>query len=174
MLDLTFICENADAVRQNCANLGVAIDLSTLLDLAEKRRSLIAAGDRLRHEQKDVSAQIPKASAENRPALVARGKELRELVSNSEKELADVEAALRVEQLKIPNMTHPDAPIGPDETHSKTIREVGKKPQFTFAPKDHVELMATLDLVDLEAGAKVAGHGFYYLKNEAVLLEMAL
>ena len=74
MLDLTFICENADAVRQNCANRGVSIHLSTLLELAEKRRSLIAAGDGLRHEQKDVSGQIPKASAENRPALVARGK----------------------------------------------------------------------------------------------------
>jgi seryl-tRNA synthetase len=174
MLDLTFICENAEAVRQNCANRGVAIDLSTLLELAERRRSLIATGDRLRHEQKDVSGQIPKASADNRPALVSRGKELRELVATSEKELAELEAALRIEQLKIPNMSHPSAPIGPDETHSKTVREWGSKPRFDFAPKDHVALMAALDLVDLEAGAKVAGHGFYYLKNDAVLLEMAL
>jgi seryl-tRNA synthetase len=152
----------------------VDLDLSRLLELADRRRTLIAAGDKLRHEQKDVSAQIPKASADSRPALVARGKELREQVAANEKELGGLEAGLRAEQARIPNMTHPDAPIGKGESQSRTVREVGKKPSFDFPPKDHVELMAALDLVDLEAGAKVAGHGFYYLKNEAVLLEMAL
>jgi len=81
------------------------------------------------------------------------------------------EHQLRARQMQIPNMTHPAAPIGPDESHSITAREYGTKPQFDFAPKGHVELMEALDLVDLEGGARVAGHGFYFLKNEAVLLE---
>ncbi|MBX3440950.1 MAG: serine--tRNA ligase [Planctomyces sp.] len=174
MLDLTYITENADAVQQNCRDRGVAFEIGELLSLAEQRRTLIAAGDALRHEQKEVSGKIPKAPADERGGLVARGKELRELVSDKEKELAAVESALRARQLQIPNMTHPDAPVGPDESHSRTIREWGDKPKFDFQPRDHVELMSQLDLVDLEGGAKVAGHGFYYLKNEAVLLELAL
>jgi seryl-tRNA synthetase len=174
MLDLTFITDHADAVRENCKNRGVKIDLDELLSLAEKRRSLIGAGDKLRQEQKDVAGRIPKASADERPTLIARGKELRELVSASEKEVAEVEEQLRSWQMQIPNMTHPSAPIGADESQSVTVREYGQKPAFDFAPKGHVELMEALDLVDLEGGAKVAGHGFYFLKNEAVLLEQAM
>ena len=174
MLDLTFITENADAIRENCKNRGVAIDLDELLTLAESRRGLIGAGDKLRQEQKDVAGRIPKASAEERPTLIARGKELRDLVSASEKQVAEVEEQLRARQMQIPNMTHPQAPVGPDESHSVTVREFGTKPSFSFAPKGHVELMEALDLVDLEGGARVAGHGFYFLKNEAVLLEQAL
>lgn len=174
MLDLSFICDHAAAVQENCRNRGVSVDVSKIVGLAEQRRSLIAAGDKLRHEQKEVSGRIPKASTEERPALVARGKELREQAAASEQQVAEIEDQIRAEQLRIPNMTHPDAPIGADESASKTVREWGTKPQFAFAPKDHVELMASLDLVDLEGGSKVAGHGFYYLKNEGVLLELAL
>jgi seryl-tRNA synthetase len=174
MLDLTFIRENAEAVQQSCRNRGVDFDVSNLLKFDEQRRSLIASGDQLRREQKEVSGQIPKATPDSRPALVARGKELRELVAQSEQQLAEIEAGLRTELLRVPNMSHPDAPIGPDESHSKTVHEWGEKPKFDFAPKDHVEIMAALDLLDLEGGAKVAGHGFYYLKNEAVMLELGL
>jgi seryl-tRNA synthetase len=174
MLDLSFICDHAAEVQENCRNRGVNIDVSKLVALADQRRNLIAAGDKLRHEQKEVSGRIPKASPDERPALVARGKELREQVSASEQQVSEIEALIRTEQLQIPNLTHPDAPIGADESASKTVREWGRKPQFGFAPKDHVELMAALDLVDLEGGAKVAGHGFYYLKNEGMLLELAL
>src|SRR5690349_16152882 len=107
MLDLTFITENAEAVRENCKNRGVKIDLDELLALAESRRSLIGAGDKLRQEQKDVAGRIPKASAEERPTLIARGKELRDQVSASEKQVAEVEEQLRSRQMLIPNMTHP-------------------------------------------------------------------
>ena len=70
-------------------------------------------------------------------------------------------------------MTHPDAPIG-GEADARELRVVGTKPQFAFKPKDHVEIAAHLDLIDFEAGGRVAGHGFYFLKNDAVMLEMAL
>lgn len=85
-----------------------------------------------------------------------------------------MEADLRDIQLQIPNLTHPDAPVGKDESGSVTIRTWGEKPKFDFPPLDHVALCEKHDLVDLEAGARVAGHGFYFLKNEAVLLELAL
>lgn len=174
MLDLQFLCDNRELVEQNGRNRGVKLDLSKLIDLAGQRRQLILKGDQLRRDQKEVSSQIPKAPADQKAGLVAKGKELREQITQAEKELAEVEIALREEQMQVPNMTHPDAPVGKDETESRTVREWGTKPQFSFAPKDHVELMTSLDLVDLEAGAKVAGTGFYFLKNEGALLELAL
>lgn len=174
MLDLQFVCDNRELVEQNCRARGVNADLSRLIDLAGQRKQLILKGDQLRRDQKDVSAQIPKAPADQKATLVAKGKEFREQIALAEKELADVEVLLRDEQMQIPNLTHPDAPVGKDESASQTVREWGTKPQFSFAPKDHVELMTNLDLVDLEAGAKVAGTGFYFLKNEGALLELAL
>ncbi len=174
MLDLQFVCENRAAVEENCRNRGVPIDLAQLVSLADRRRQLIASGDQLRHEQKDLSGQIPKAPAADKPGLIARGKELREQITQTEAELVTVEEQLRQEQAQIPNMTHPAAPIGLEESESITAREWGTKPKFDFKPLDHVELMAKLDMVDLEAGTKVAGHGFYFLKNAGALLELAL
>ena len=174
MLDLQFLCENIDAVAENCRNRGLDIDVEKLLGLRARRGELISAGDRLRHEQKQVSTQIPKASAEERPALIARGKELREQINAQDAEQKTVESALLELQLVIPNMTHPDAPVGKTEQESTTLRTSGQIPKFNFPPLDHVQLAEKHDLIDFEAGARVAGHGFYFLKNEAVLLELAL
>jgi len=174
MLDLQFVFDHQDAVRENCLNRGVEVDLDRLLSLRESRASLIVTGDSLRHEQKELSAKIPKASAEEKPTLVARGKELRELVSQNEIQQKEVEGLLRAELARIPNMTHPDAPVSRDPEGSVTVRAWGEIPKFDFKPLDHVALCERHDLLDLEGGARVAGHGFYYLKNEAVLLELAL
>lgn len=174
MLDLAFICDNKDAVAENCRNRGVDVDLDKLIQLRDRRSELIQQGDQLRHDQKETSSQIPKAAADEKQALIARGKELREQVNENEAEQKQVEAELRAEQSRIPNMTHPDAPVGALEEDSVTLRTWGEIPKFDFEPLDHVALAEKHDLVDLEAGSRVAGHGFYFLKNEAVLLELAL
>jgi len=174
MLDLQFICDNQELVAENCRNRGVNADIARIVALKNQRGELIPEGDRLRHEQKEISAKIPKASPQEKQELVARGKELRELVSQNEAALRDLEAELRQVQSQVPNMTHPDAPVGGGEGANKVLRTWGEIPKFSFKPLDHVQLAEQLDLVDLEAGARVAGHGFYFLKNEAVLLEMAL
>lgn len=173
MLDLQFICDNADLIRKNCLDRGVKIDLAELLELRTSRGTLITEGDALRHEQKEVAGQIPKAAPADRPSLIERGKQLKDQVAINEAAFRTVEAELRAAQSRIPNLTHPDAPIG-GEAESVTVREWGRKPKFDFKPLDHVELAARLDLIDFEAGARVAGSGFYFLKNEAVLLELAL
>jgi seryl-tRNA synthetase len=173
MLDLQFICDHRDLVEENCRNRGIDVDLSRLIELRDRRRELIAAGDRLRHRQKEVAGQIPQASAEERPALIEEGKQLKSEVGKNEATLKEVELQLREEQSRIPNLTHPEAPVGGEED-AVTLREWGEKPRFDFQPLDHVELAAKLDLIDFESGAKVTGSGFYFLKNEAVLLELAL
>jgi len=174
MLDLQFICDNRDAVAENCRNRGVEVDIDKLVELRERRSGLIQDGDRLRHDQKATSSQIPKAAADEKQSLIARGKELRGLVGENEVELKQLEADLRIEQARIPNMSHPDAPVSASEEDSVTLRTWGEKPQFDFKPLDHVELAEKNNLLDLEAGSRVAGNGFYFLKNEAVLLELAL
>lgn len=175
MLDLQFISDNAEAVEQNCRNRGVEINLPALLELRQQRSGLITKADEVRREQNELSKRIPaEKDAAAKQTLVARGKELRQTVSDLEGQLKQLETKLREEQSRIPNMTHPDAPVGRLADDNKTVRTWGEPRKFDFAPKDHVALMEQHGLVDLEAGARVAGHGFYYLRNEAVLLEMAL
>ncbi|MEZ6132308.1 MAG: serine--tRNA ligase [Planctomycetaceae bacterium] len=173
MLDLQFICDHADDVKRNCEARGIKVDVDTVVRLRDERNRCIAEGDELRRQQKEASAKIPKASTEERPGLIELGKQLREKISASETEQKDIESRLHAEQILIPNMTHPDAPVGGEDDASE-IRVVGEKPVFDFEPLDHVDIAAKLDLIDFEAGARVAGHGFYYLKNDAVMLEMAL
>ncbi len=175
MLDLQYICDNLDAVTENCINRGVTVDLEQLVTLRKKRNSLIAKGDELRCQQKETSAKIPQATdADEKQKCIALGKKLREQVSANEAKQKEVDATLRNIQATIPNMTHPDAPIGKTDHESTTIRTWGEMPSFDFSPLDHVALAEKHDLIDFEAGSRVAGHGFYYLKNEAVLLELAL
>jgi seryl-tRNA synthetase len=175
MLDLQYICDHLDQVAENCRNRGVTVDLDAFLKLRNRRGELISQVDQLRREQNEVSQQIPKEKdAAQKQTLIARGKDLRQQVSQREVELKEAEAALRIEQVRIPNMTHPAAPVGRLAEDNKVIRTWGTKPKFDFKPLDHVALAEKHDLIDLEAGARVAGHGFYFLKNEAVLLEMAL
>ena len=175
MLDLQFICDHVDEVAENCRNRGVPVDLQAFLKLRNRRGELISQLDELRREQNELSAQIPKEQdPQKKPVFIARGKELRSLVAQGESDLKELEAILRIEQAKIPNMTHPAAPVGRLVEDNKVVRTWGTRPAFGFKPLDHVALAQKHDLLDLEAGARVTGHGFYFLKNEAVLLEMAL
>jgi seryl-tRNA synthetase len=174
MLDLQFICENQALVEENCRNRAVQVDLPRLVELAHQRSHLIVEGDKHRHEQKEIAAQIAKIAKEQRQALVDRGKQLKQLVAENEASLKTLETELRELEMQVPNLTHPAAPVGAGDVANRTVRTWGEKKAFDFKPLDHVELMERLDLLDLEAGTRVAGHGFYFLKNEAVLLELAL
>lgn len=175
MLDLQYICDHVDEVAENCRNRGVAVDLAAFLDLRNRRGELISQVDTLRREQNELSAQIPKEKdSQKKQEFIARGKELRQIVTQKEADLKELEVTLRSEQAKIPNMTHPAAPVGRLAEDNKVVRTWGTKRAFDFKPLDHVALADKHDLLDLEAGARVTGHGFYFLKNEAVLLEMAL
>ena len=173
MLDLQFICDHRDEVEQNCKTRGVAVDVDAVIRLRDERNKLIVNGDELRRQQKETSGKIPRASSEERPQLIELGKQLREQISEVEANQKVVEEQLRAEHIQIPNMTHPDVPVG-GEDDAAEVRFGGKKPEFDFEPLDHFDIAAKLDLIDFEAGSRVAGHGFYYLKNDAVMLEMAL
>jgi seryl-tRNA synthetase len=173
MLDLQFICDHRDEVVDNCHKRGVSADVDAVIRLRDERNALIVSGDDLRRQQKELSGKIPKASAEERPQMIEQGRILREQAAAADEQLRAIEEQLKAEQARIPNMTHPAAPVG-GEADARELRVWGQKPSFSFKPRDHVEIAQILDLIDFEAGARVAGSGFYFLKNDAVMLEMAL
>ena len=113
-------------------------------------------------------------SAEERQPLIEESKQLRDQEAEKESFLREL-TDQRLDLLKqVPNLTHPDSPEGLTDEENQPIRKVGEIPEFDFEPKDHVELMESLDLIDFDGGAKVSGQKFYFLKNQAVFLELAL
>ncbi|PIR26941.1 MAG: serine--tRNA ligase [Deltaproteobacteria bacterium CG11_big_fil_rev_8_21_14_0_20_42_23] len=176
MLDLKFIRENIEAVKQNCLERNVRhINFDLFLQQDAQRRAIMQSLEGIRQEQNVIAgAMKTKLEAEKRAQFVARGKDLKQQEKDLNEQFQDIEAKLFELARAIPNMTHPDSPRGKTEFESKELRTVGKIPQFSLKPLDHVQLGEKLDLIDFEAGAKVSGQKFYYLKNEAALLEFAL
>ncbi len=175
MLDLKFIRENVPAVEENCKNRGVEADVRLVVELADRRSALIQELNELRQRQNALAKSIGRERDEDaRRGLIEESRAIKERIPAKEAELQDVEGRLREEQLKIPNMTHPDAPIGKDDSENVEIRRWGEIPSFGFGVRDHVELGESLDIIDFDAGAKVAGSKFYFLRGDAVLLELGL
>ncbi len=175
MLDLRYIHEHPDEVLRNAELRRVEIDLDRFQELYERRLEGIRLTEEIRRRQNEVArAMKGKLPPEEREPLIAEGRELKAKLSGLAEELKNVEAALIEEARRIPNLTHPDAPIGATEEDNRELRRWGTIPSFDFRPRDHVEIAEALDLVDFEGGTRVAGQKFYYLKNEGALLEMAL
>ena len=175
MLDSQFIAANLDAVRANCRNRNVTADLDKVVALGEERKKAVQETQALQQRQNEISKLIPKEKdAAAKQALIQEGRTLREQVAAVETRLKQLETDQHAVLLSIPNMTHPDAPVGTTAEDNKVIRRSGEPTKLAFPVKDHVALAEALRLVDFEAGARVAGQKFYYLMNEAVLLEMAL
>ena len=176
MLDSKFILENLDLVKENCIRRGVEVDVDRFVELETFRKTQQVKVDDLNRQANEVSKTIGKAvTPEDKKRCVEEGRLLRESTAAAKAELdAAFEELERIHRL-IPNMSHPDSPIGVDD-QANTELAFGKSPipKFDFTPKDHVEIAEALDLIDFEGGARVAGAGFYFLKNEAVLLELAL
>ena len=175
MLDRRFVADNVDLVTNNCRNRGSSADVARFADLDRLRRQIQADIDRLNHEAGQVSKSIAKAAdAAEREAKKADGRRLREEVSAFEGRLAEITGEADEILRQMPNLTHPAAPVGGEDAAVEIRRGATPLPTFAFKPLDHVELGGRLGLFDFDAGAKVAGHGFYFLQNDAVLLELAL
>jgi seryl-tRNA synthetase len=175
MLDLRFIRENTAAVQENCENRGVEADLGLAVELADRRSALIQELNELKHRQNQMAKSTGREQdPDAREKLIAESRAMKDRIPQKEAELAEVEGRLREELLKIPNMTHPNAPIGEDDSDNVEIRRWGEIPKFGFDVRDHVELGESLGIIDFDAGAKVAGSKFYFLRGDAVLLELGL
>lgn len=179
MLDLKYVLDHPDEIKANCRNRnvseGVIGQVDALLATAEHRKALLQKVEDVRRRQNEVAQATGKEKDPVRRAEhVEEGKRLKAEIAGSEGQFKEYEAQLKGQLGVLPNLTHPDAPIAPTEDGSVELRKVGTPRAFDFKPKDHVALGKDLDLIDFEAGSKVSGHGFYFLKNDAVLLDLAL
>jgi seryl-tRNA synthetase len=176
MLDRKFILENSAAVQANCVNRGVKCDVAALVALeGERREKLLRVEDFNRRSNETAKLIGPEKDPAKKEAFKEEGRKLREQKEVAQKEHDELEKQIHEIQLTIPNMTHPAAPVGHDDQANLELCRGKHAPrEFSFKPLDHVQIAEAHDLIDFAAGARTTGHGFYFLKNDAVLLELAL
>lgn len=176
MLDPKILRENPDKIRQMLKDRSIDFALDDLIRLDRERRDLIIKTDELRKNRNDISLEIAqkKKSGEDTKDLIEQMRHVSETLSELEAVQTKTESDYTKLAFTIPNLIHETVPIGKDETANKEIRKWGKIPKFNFEIKDHIDISRSLDLVDLERAAKVAGARFYYLKNDLVKLNQAL
>ena len=175
MLDLKLIRSQPEEIAENCRKRNVHVDIEKLLELDEQVRQITTEVDSVRQRRNEISKEMKgKIPSDECQPLIEESKNLRNEESEKESFLHEL-VEQRLNLLKqVPNLTHPDSPEGLTDEDNMPIREVGTIRKFDFEPKDHLELMEALDLIDFDGGAKVSGQKFYYLKNQAVFLELAL
>ena len=176
MLDRKYLLDNVELVKQNCTNRGVACDVDRLVELERQRREKLQTVETLNRQANETAKSIGKAAdAAQREALKEEGRRLRDQKDAAQAEHDQLDRECLALQNVIPNMTHPDAPVGSGDHANREVRfGRAERRTFDFKPLDHVTLGEKLGLIDLDGGARTTGHGFYFLKNEAVLLELAL
>ena len=177
MLDIKFIIENTNLVKEGLAKKGYTadeIDVDGLISLYKDVNKLKTSSQALAEEKNRLSNSIKSASAEDRPAIIAKSKEIGEQLKKEQELLAEEQQKYDNIMWRMPNLPSAESPVGPDESGNKVIRKVGEPTKFNFTPKDHVELMEYNDWSELERITKVSGARTYAIKNELSRLELAM
>lgn len=181
MLDIKLIRENPELVQANIERRQDKEKLKLLdkvVKTDKKWRELTAETNELRQKRNTISIEIAKLKKEEKKEAAAE--KMREAakiptkIKQTEKKQEELGEELRVGLMRLPNMLHESVPFGKDEHDNIEIRRWGKPPQFDFEPKSHIDVLLNLGLVDGERAAKVSGDGFFYLKGELVLLDLAI
>lgn len=173
MLDIKFIRENPKIVKKALIDkqLEDYVDIDKILKLDEKRRSLIQEIEKLRAKRNEMARKL-KTKRDNK--LIVQGKKIKINIKDLEKKLRGIEKKYNEMMLWTPTVPEENVPIGKDDKGNVEISKWGEIPKFNFKIKDHIELGKSLDLIDVERGVKASGFRGYYLKNEAVLMQMGL
>lgn len=174
MLDIRFILANVELVKRNTQERYANADINKVVSLYERLRDERTQISNLQRQSNDIAARFRKTPAGQQEALRAEVAEIKQQLSVLKGKESATGKEYMGEMLKVPNIAADEAPQGKDETGNVPIKFFGKPPVFSFKPLDHMDLGKRLNLVDFEAGAKVAGSKFYFLKNAAVILEFAL
>ena len=177
MLDIKYIAENPDVIKDGLAKKGYSkdvIDVDALIALYKDINKLKTSSQSLSEEKNKLSNSIKSASAEERPAIIAKSKALGEELKVEQEKLAAEQAKFDDIMLRMPNMPSAESPVGPDDSANVVRRKVGELPHFDFTPRDHVELMELNDWSEMERIAKVSGSRTYAIKNDLAQLELAI
>jgi seryl-tRNA synthetase len=176
MLDIRFIREHSDLVKDGVKRKCSNVDIDKILDVDRQRRETIAELEQLRERRNKVSGDIAVMKKSNQDATgqIAAMKEVGQSISRSEQQLRDVEEEINALLLMVPNLPHESTPVGKDEASNVFLRDWGEKPKHDFTPAPHWELAAKLGMIDFERGAKITGSGFILYTGIGAKLERAL
>src|SRR4029077_3067402 len=175
MLDRRFVLENPELVQQNCDRRGAKVDVARFVQLETQRRALQSEVEELSRQANVVSKSIGQAKTDaERDARKEEGRALRDAKDAKQAEIERLGAEANAIHNSMPNLTHAESPVGGEDASREIRRGQVDVRRLGFPVQDHVELAEQHKLVDFEGGARIAGHGFYFLKNEAALLELAL
>ena len=165
MIDIKYIRENPQFIKDNCKRRGSDADIDAIAQIDTERRTVQTRAEQLRAERNRLSKECGK-----NPEAREQVKAMKEELTALEQKEAELGALLDEKLSWLPNILDPEVPDGDDDQANKEIRVVGKIPEFGFKIKDHVELGESLDILDIKRGAKVAQSGFYYWKGKGAIL----
>ena len=176
MLDIKYLRENLKDAEKRLSTRGNGVDLSFVTSLDEKRRRLLKEAEALKERRNTVSEEVGRLKKEKKDAspLVSEMQDVSSRIKSLDKEVSGYEEELKNLLLTIPNLPHTSAPVGHDENGNKVVRVSGKKPSFSFPPKEHVEIGESLGIIDFERAGKLSGARFSLMKGVGALLERAL
>ncbi len=174
MLDIKFIRENTDIVKAGANKKHIDIDIDALLELDNKKKQLQQKFEEKKAEQNKASENIAKLDGEEKQNAINSVAGLKKEIQEIEAKIKPIKEEFHKLMLQVPNVPDSTVPEGKDDEDNVEEKTWGEKTIFDFTPKSHIDIMLDLDLVDFERGSKVHGFRGYYLKNDAVLLSMAI
>jgi len=175
MLDLRFIRENPDLVKEALVKLNITAPIDEILSLDEQRRELLSEVEALKARRNAVSKEIGKMKdGDRRQALIEEMRQVGERIKGLDDQVRQVEEQLNDAMLQMPNMPHESVPVGLDESENVVVRTWGQPKEFNYEPLPHWDLGPTLDIIDFERGVKLSGTRFYVLKGIGARLQRAL
>ena len=175
MLDIKFIRENAEGIKEAIKNKNIDLDLDKLLAVDEKRVKALKDIEELKAEKNKLNEQMKSARDDaERKELIEQGKGVKEKLAAAEPAYEEIRKEYDALMVSVPIIPSNDTPIGKDDSGNVEVYRKGEIPEFDFSPKNHIELAEDLDIIDFEKGSKVSGYRGYYLKNEGTLLVMAM
>ena len=175
MIDVKELKTRYDEIAKNIKDRYMNVDLDKIVKDQEERAALLLEVENLRSKRNETAQKMKqKLDNETRQLYIQEGKEIKEALAEKEARLTVLDEQFKKEVMTIPNYASPEAPIGKEDKDSLAIKFYGEPTRFSFKAKDHVQLGEELDILDFDKGAKVSGQKFYYIKNKAVILQMAL
>ncbi len=174
MLDIKFIRDNKDLIKDGARKKHLNFDVDALLTIDDKRRELMQKVEAAKAEQNKFSAQITSADPATRQVLIDQMKVVKDSAQESEKTLTEVMQEWQKLMVAVPNIPDMSVPEGDSDAQNVEVKTWGTLPKFDFTPKSHIDICLEKDMADFDRGAKVAGFRGYFLKNDGALLSMAV
>ncbi len=171
MLDIHFVQNNPDRITKDAKSKGVSISLETICNTYDSWKKARQELETLQNQRKTLAKQSSSGSSQEQ---IKQAREIKQAIQSLQETIRKLHEDWTSTLKAVPNIIAPDVPLGPTDAYNEILKEIGTRPTFAFEPKDHMDVMQNLDIIDFDSATKTTGTKFYFLKNEAVLLELAL